>query len=184
MNKKQEYKDFVTELAKLFRPNVYVEIGARFGYTFNSAAPFCGKAIAVDPVSCVTLSDNVEQYKITSTAFIAVAENAGLKIDMLFIDGDHSSKQVMNDFIEIGKFVVPETGLILLHDTFPVNSDLLSNTRCGDAWKVAREIRSFFPSFEIVTLPGPWAGLSIIRKLDPLKLNRHGWMESAKSGEI
>ena len=178
MNKKQEYKDFIVELVKLFKPKLYVEIGARFGYTFNAVAPYCRRAIAVDPISDVKLSDNVRQYKVTSNAFVAMAAESNLKIDLLFIDGDHSSKQVMNDFIEIGKFVVPETGLILLHDTFPVHVDLLSETRCGDAWKVAKEIRSFFASWEIVTLPGPWAGLSIIRKLSPEKLNRHGWMEN------
>jgi len=42
----------------------------------------------------------------------------------------------------------------------------LNDRYCSNAWEAAYEIRTSekYKSFEIVTLPGPWAGLSIIRK--------------------
>jgi hypothetical protein len=92
---------------------------------------------------------------------------------MLFIDGDHNRDQVLKDFYSIGKWVRAYTGLILLHDTWPVTRSLLDPMYCGDAWRAAAEIRREFPKdYEIVTLPGPHAGLSIIRKA-----TNHGWMD-------
>ena len=87
-------------------------------------------------------------------------------IDLLFIDGDHSKKQVLKDVDNIGKYVREGTGIILLHDTYPIDKKLLSESHCDSAWEAAAEIRRGYRRFqyEIMTFPGPWAGLSIMRK--------------------
>jgi len=178
LNKKQEYRDFITEIVKLFGPKVYVELGTRLGYTFNSIAPYCEKAIAVDLViKGISNAPNVECYEMSSKDFSFLARTWAPKIDLLFIDADHCFKEVMNDFDSFFDFVVPETGLILLHDTFPVEERLLKDDRCSDAWKAAKFIRgNYGDKCESVTLPGPWAGLTIIRKVG----HRHGWMDKEK----
>jgi len=174
MNKKQEYKDFIIELVKLFQPNTYVEIGARFGYVFNEVSKYCERSIAIDLIKLdkIVKRPGVECYQMSSIEFVKQWKDP---IDLLFIDADHCASVVMRDFNDFSYFVRPTTGLILLHDTYPVNERLLSPDRCGDAWIVAKSIHKHNNQFEIVTLPGPWAGLSIIRKVTKL----HGWMDNA-----
>lgn len=172
MNQKQEFKSLIVELARLFKPDTYVEIGARFGYVFNRVSRYARRSIAVDIIKMdkVDRHPNIDIYQMTSKDFASIWKDP---IDMLFIDADHSAEAVIADFIALSKFVRNDTGLILLHDTYPVNERLLKNDRCGDAWKVAKIIHNKFKNFEIVTLPGPWAGLSIIRKVNDI----HGWMD-------
>lgn len=172
MNKKQEYRDFILELVKLFKPKTYVEIGARFGYVFNSVSPNVERSIAVDlRLSGIKQRQGVECYEMDSKDF---AKKWVDPIDLLFIDADHDAKAVLTDFRNLAPYVRPYTGLILLHDTYPINKDLLRKNACGDAWKTAKKINRLksYDNYEIVTLPGPWSGMSIIRKA-----SRHGWMD-------
>jgi hypothetical protein len=62
--------------------------------------------------------------------------------------------------------VRPEKGLIILHDTLPANEELLKPEYCCTAWEAAREIRinPKYAGFEILTFPGNWVGLSLIRR--------------------
>lgn len=172
MNQKQEFKALIVELAKLFKPDTYVEIGARFGYVFNSVSRYARRSVAVDIIKMdkVDKRPDTDIYQMTSQDFASIWKDP---IDMLFIDADHSADAVLKDFVALSKFVRKDTGLILLHDTYPVNERLIADDRCGDAWKVAKLIHNEFKDFEIVTLPGPWAGLSIIRKVKGI----HGWMD-------
>lgn len=175
LNKKQEFQGWIVELVKLFKPAVYVEIGARFGYIFNAVSPYCKKSIAVDIISLDKIERNpgVECYRMDSNRFAEMAESCAPQIDLLFIDADHSAKAVFNDLNNLSPFVREFTGMILLHDTFPINERLLEDDRCGDAWRIAKWVHEAKKDFEIVTLPGPWAGLSIIRKVG----TGHGWMD-------
>lgn len=174
MNKRQEYRDFIIELAKLFRPQVYVEIGARFGYVFNEISKIARRSIAIDLVELnhIERSEGVSCYQMSSDSFVNTGLLEGLEIDLLFIDADHRYEAVLNDFVNYAPYVRPDKGLILLHDTYPVNKRLLADDRCSDAWKVAKQIHND-KNYEIVTLPGPWAGLSIVRKTN----QKHGWMD-------
>ena len=175
INKKQEFKALIIELVKLFRPAIYVEIGARFGYVFNAIAPLVRKAIAVDIIKMDKINKalNVYIYQMTSEQFYPYVKTWEFPIDLLFIDANHTAEAVLADFEALSPFVCPYSGLILLHDTFPVSERLLENDRCGSAWKIAKLIHEQKKDFEIVTLPGPWAGLSIIRKVP----KGHGWMD-------
>lgn len=161
----QEFRKLMVELVHIFQFPTYVEIGARNGDTFNLIAPLVKRAVAVDiiPMDGVIKRPNVEVFHMTSQDF---ANTWTDPINLLFIDADHSAKVVMQDFNRLSQFVPEGTGLILLHDTHPISKEQLAPTRCGDAWKAAWMIRSdpAFQHFEIVTLPGPIAGLSIIRK--------------------
>lgn len=159
-----EYRPVMIELFKLFLPNIYVEIGILRGYTFNALAPLAKKAIGVDIniLPSVNLAPNVHLFSMTSETFAAAWTDP---IDILFIDADHRHDEVLADFDRLSPFVV-DNGLIFLHDTHPVTRGLLREGFCSNAWKAAQEIHKSekYADWEIVTLPGPWAGLSIIRK--------------------
>lgn len=179
-----EHKNLIVELARLFKPEVYVELGVGSGYVFNAVLPYVRKyAFGCD----IDLSKYRSDYKGyighqgVSVQFVekTTQETAqlwpkDLTIDLLYIDADHAAEQVRKDFITWSKFVTPGTGLILLHDTYPCGPKYLRPGYCNDAWKVADAIYGGYEdihsgdrviaNYEIVTLPGPHAGLSIIRK--------------------
>lgn len=176
-----EFLNLLLELAKLLEPKTYVEIGVQRGYTFKEMAKVVEKAVAVDilPMDHIPDLPNIEKYQMTSEEFGQSWYDSGnnLWIDFAFIDADHSKEQVLKDFKMISEFIRPHTGLIFLHDTFPVVEELLTPGYCNDAWKAAKQIhrnQKTRREFEIVTIPGPWAGLSIIRKVG----KTHGWMDN------
>lgn len=188
--KEMEFKNLLLEFVRLMEPEIYVELGVKKGYTFYSIAPLVELAVAVDinpiPIDkdyIVERSGNiyskegweVEGYWMKTDQFSTVWKK---KIDFLFIDADHKFESVLNDIAMMTKFLNPYQSLIFLHDTYPVNGHLLSDGYCSTAWKAARYLRSTVADFEIMTVPGPWAGLSILRYA-PLVSGRvvHGWMD-------
>ena len=165
--KNNEFLNLIIELVKLFKPGTYVELGVKRGFIFNRISPLVQKAVAVD--SCgfkgVNASDNVAFFHMTTDEFATIWEGT---IDMLFIDADHSKRQVLKDIDNMLPFIRDYTGLILLHDTYPINEPLTQDGYCSNAWEAAHEIRvtpRYFSQVEIVTLPGPFFGLSILRKV-------------------
>ena len=174
--RKQEFRDLIFELVLLFKPYTYCEIGVKRGYVFNYIAPHVSRAVAVDiaPFRGIRKGGNTLHYQMSSLDFVKEwGKQSNTKIDLLFIDADHRCKQVLEDLGAMHNFVPECTGLILLHDTYPIREELLIDSRCSDAWKAAKFIRQELNKvYEIVTLPGPQAGLSIIRKA-----MTHGWMD-------
>jgi cephalosporin hydroxylase len=177
-----EFRGLLLELIKLFEPTTYVEVGVQFGGTFNLISPHVNRAIAIDIIdrsNDILLNKGVECYWMSSKDFVnsmlASKATPRLSIDFLFIDANHEKSSVLSDFYSLSPFV-KEDGLIFLHDTYPVCEELLNKNYSHNAWEAAKRIRFFNRrDFEIVTLPGPWAGLSIIRKTTPC---RHGWMDN------
>jgi hypothetical protein len=198
-----EFVNLMKELSRLYKPYRYVEIGVKNGYTFNRmiSDPWIEDAIAVDinpdwlrnditpkttgPAALgeVVASDGVLKCCMTSDDFAYQypdMKRPDYWIDFLFIDGDHKYESVRKDFENLSKFVRPFTGLIFLHDTYPVKKELAVEGYCYNAWKAAWYISRYAKTkynCEIVTLPGPWAGLSIIRMLK--KTEHMHWQKSS-----
>ena len=168
-----EFLQVMIEISRLMRPNVYVELGVRKGNTFKAIAPFAKKAIAVDKergqipelIRRNSLK-NAHFYQLSTDDFSAAWAKTGEKIDLLFIDADHRKEQVLKDFDNFSPYVVEDKGLIILHDTLPCREELLRPEYCSNAWEAAWEIRSNakYAGFEILTLPGNYVGLSMVRK--------------------
>lgn len=166
--KNTDTASLVVELVKLLRPHTYVELGTKRGFTFNQVAPLVEQAIGVDIAGFkhIKKKPNMILYETTTDKF--VEKWSGL-IDFLFIDACHEKEQVLKDFNGLFRHVTPCTGIICLHDTYPIKKELEADGYCGNAWEAAQEIRkaSIYNKFcEIVTIPGPWFGMSIIRKVE------------------
>lgn len=171
-----EFADVMMELLKLFAPLytpfVYMELGTKDGYIFNRVSPYVDLAVGVDINirKSIVKYNHVELYEMKTDDFVEVWESRKEKgkstdVNLLFIDADHERTQVLKDFLFFSKYVKQDSGLILLHDTYPIKSELAVEGYCHNAWETAWKIRvTMGKEFEIVTLPGPWAGLSIIRK--------------------
>lgn len=164
-HKQQEFLPLMIELVRLFSPHTYVEIGVKNGYTFNAIAPLVKRAVAVDVngMKHIKTGPTVELWHMPSQSF---AKEWTDPIDFLFIDANHRYEAVSKDFYELMPYVRWGSGLVFLHDTHPVRETLMADGYCSNAWKFAQDIRRYggHDHLEIVTLPGPWAGLSIIRK--------------------
>jgi len=159
-----EHLGFIIHLVRMFRPHTYVELGVQQCYTFNNVMGLgvVKRGVAVDiRLNGVKKRKGVECYQMSTDEFSSKWEG---KIDFLFIDADHSYGQVKKDFFNLINWVPHYTGLVLLHDTYPLE-ELETPSRCGDAWKLAHELHRYYPNFEIVTLPGPTCGLSIVRQV-------------------
>lgn len=117
-------------------PKIYTEIGSYVGHSasliFNH--PYQTFVNCIDPLNLDKshyngslnqeetlkknlLSNNYKIYKDFSTndKLIKQLENENFKTDILFIDGDHSKKGVLNDFYKYYKFV-NKNGYIIFDD--------------------------------------------------------------------
>lgn len=170
--KNLEFKDLFIELVKLYKPRVYMELGTKKGYTFNAISPLVWLAVGVDSAGfsdSVQRRDNTVLYKMKTDDFVNVwsSTKKDMPVDFLFIDACHEKDQVLRDFDNFSPFVTDGTGLIFLHDTHPMMQSLIDPGYCDNSHEAAWEIRTsdkYKTDFEIVTLPGPTFGLSIIRK--------------------
>lgn len=169
--KNTEFKKLLIELVELFKPKVYMELGTKKGYIFNAIASKVDKAIGVDYAgfsSIIYKEGKTLLFQLKTDDFARMWEaTPDNEVDFLFIDACHEKNQVLRDFNNFSKFVKEGTGLIFMHDTHPIREDLLDSGYCHNANEAAWEIRTnekYRKKFEIVTLPGPWFGLTIIRK--------------------
>jgi predicted O-methyltransferase YrrM len=88
-----------------------------------------------------------------------VSENE--TFDCVFIDACHEYKQVLIDYENSFK-LVPNDGIIFLHDTYPPDLGKGSLLACGDSYNAYLELKKH-KNIDIINLP-IWVGLTIIRK--------------------
>lgn len=174
--KNQEFIPLIKTLIDLYSPESYLEVGLQKGYTFNKIAPLVSRAVGVDPKPLFTNANkNATIFTGTSVEYAKVCNDT---FDLILIDGDHSRAAVQLDIDMFLHRLTQYTGLMLLHDTYPGTEKLEQPGYCNDAWKAARDVHRTFKynNVEIVTLPGPYAGLSILRKTS----NKHlHWKDKA-----
>jgi len=191
--RQMEYRWLLLQLAEFFKPKVYVEIGVKKGYTFNAMLPYVEHGVAVDIVREPGVGGNHNNYEFFTGTSQDFANKWEGPIDFLFIDGDHKRDSVIGDFENLFKWVTEDRGLIFMHDTYPVQPELAMPGYCNDAWEAGRYLRERANGahplgllYEMVTLPGPWAGLSIVRRLrrnPDDKHIAHGWMDRGSGVE-
>lgn len=146
-------------------PTLYMELGVYEGPVLKQMAEFCERCIGIDKeyARCV-FPKNVEFYRMTTKEFALLhgADFLG-KVDILFIDADHSHAASTEDFNFYFE-MVRNNGLIFLHDTYPLDESMASPGYCGDSWRTAVWLRECVFAFcEVLTLPIP-PGLTIVRK--------------------
>ena len=169
-----DHKALITFMAKWVKPNVYVEYGIRDCHVIKDMVSLCGKCIGVDIQKPNNVENmNFEFYNMRTDDFKKILVDRDIKIDMAFIDADHSHESSLRDFDNLFPHVV-EDGFIFLHDTYPINTDYLNFSLCGDSYKTAWYIRkNYGEKCEIVTLPFQ-PGLSIVKKCK----KQMSWLDS------
>lgn len=178
------HSDFISIIASIKKPNIYVELGLYQGDTMSKVINFCNKAYGIDLIPnnhLYILQNNFSNklkiyYEKTEDFFTHFTE----KIDMAFIDADHSYGSVIKDFNNVLN-LLSDDGIIFLHDTDPEDNKLFDKGYCGDSYKIVSEFEKR-NDINIITLPLTEAGLSIVMKKNSTRTylrnfkNKIGWL--------
>jgi len=159
------HSDFLALLALIYRPDIYLELGVAEGETFVKVRPYCGRAIGVDPSPPSMEGDFRPQ---TTDKFF---KSFNIKVDMIFIDADHSFSSAKKDLKNSYK-LLNDGGIIIMHDTDPVDDKLFDPGYCGDSYKLVDLIEDNFLDLNITTLPMTEAGLSLLTKKADTRTHR------------
>ena len=133
-----------------------MEIGIYEASTFNRVSKYAKFAMGIDvnPKAGEFIKSKEAKFGCgTSSILESMMRCYGKqKIDLAFIDGDHKSDQVLDDFAEISKYATDEC-LILIHDTWPKTLADTAENRCADSFKVPKMIQEF--------TNGDWGAITI-----------------------
>lgn len=160
-------------LASQMKPKVYLELGIGYAGPTN----FCKVLDALPDsqvwgVDIVDMKDRFKQYN-NGHIFTGTTEefenfweeNYDDYIDMIFVDADHSAEAVLRDVEGFFRFLTPDTGIMILHDTWPVDHDWTGPEKSGDAYRVPRKLKEKYgQTMEVFTLPH-FHGLTFIRRV-------------------
>ena len=164
---KHNHSNFIAELVKQINCKTYLELGIYDGITLSLVQPFVPRIISVD-------TKDVRKWRIgefhleTTDSFF---EHFDEKVDVIFIDADHSFESVKKDFINSIR-LLNEFGMIILHDTDPISEMYLDPGYCGDSYKMDKWLRENYTDLDVMTLPLTQAGLTIIKRKNDKRINK------------
>jgi len=168
------HSTFIGILASIYKPNTYVELGLYEGETLRLVQPHANRIHGIDMKINNYLEQlkgfaNVKVYTCKTDEFF---ETFNESIDMAFIDADHCLESVQKDFENVIKRLSPN-GVIILHDTDPIEDKLINPCYCGDSYKIVRILEKR-DDINIITIPLSGPGLSIVTKKNSTRtLLRH-----------
>ena len=111
----------------------------------------------------VKFSPLVIAHNLSSDQFAEWWGLSSTRIDLLYIDADHSYEQSLADFEHFAPFVSPN-GLVIMHDTFPMTDAHEQLKFSGTVWQTVQYIKHhYLGEFEIATIPF-LCGVSVLRK--------------------
>lgn len=160
------HQDFVLHLANVLRPRTYLELGIFHCGLFNKMIPYAGDLIGVDlnPAAGEFMEKSGKaRFVCASTdAYAEELQASPRTFDMIFIDADHSKEAVAADFRNFLPFLNMH-GLLLLHDTHPIDAAATDRARCDDGYKAIEALSRESQDWEMITVP-VHPGLTMCRK--------------------
>jgi predicted O-methyltransferase YrrM len=176
------HETFLNVMTFSLKPTNCIEVGVSKGRTTKILSANCSNVYAID----IDPSASFYIDKLNNVSFINEESRyalAGLlpklrnEVDFIFVDGDHRADTVMLD-VEISLQLLSDTGLLVLHDTYPKDYSFISerNEWCGDSYKVPKLIQNKFKEVRLVTLP-IHPGLTIVQKI----FSQPHWMNPSKA---
>ncbi len=156
-------EDIINYFIQKYKFKKYLEIGTQHGKSFNEV--ICQIKISVDPDV-----NTKATYKVTSNEFFA---RNGMLFDIVLVDGDHRSPQILDDIIH-SLNCLEKDGIIIVHDCNPISEGMQAVPRVekqwtGNGWIDILKLRQN-PDLEIRVVDTDY-GVGIIRrgKQTPLK---------------
>ena len=161
------HSDFVSAMASIYKPRVYLELGLYMGETLNKTAPWCEKVYGVDTnldrvYVNPDIGERTELHQSTTDDFFEKFKNLNVQIDMAFIDADHHATSALRDLENVLRHLRPG-GVVIMHDTDPLSDHYKDPGLCGDSYKLVEKLEHRH-NLNIVTVPLAEAGLSLITR--------------------
>jgi capsular polysaccharide biosynthesis protein len=168
------YLDILRQCHEILDPDLYVEIGLRFGKSMELSR--C-RAIGVDPkprVRKIAGNSKAEIFSQTSDEFFSQQKLNRIiapgSVDLAFIDGMHLFDFVLRDFINIERRAHSRT-IIAIDDVCPRNAleampERIVTPWAGDVWKLIPCLRQYRPDLELVLTDAHPTGIALIAGLD------------------
>ena len=158
----EHYFNFIKWLVKLTNCQSYLEIGVEYGTIINQIKDLVKICVGVDLHNNIIFDDKIEFHKIKTDNFFI---NNNKTFDIILIDGNHNFNQLKKDFDNSIK-ILNKYGVIIIHDTDPIDESLLHKIFCDDAYKIVDYISSN-DELNIITFPMQEAGMTLVmRKYD------------------
>ena len=143
-----------------------MEIGIYKCGLFNQMIPYAERLTGVDmdrdAGNFMQQSKKTEFINTSSIDFFSQNLKKEGLYDLIFIDADHSKESIKDDFLNSIK-VLEDDGIILLHDTYPLDRNATAENRCGDGYLAIENLGKQTTDWELVTIP-LHPGLTICRK--------------------
>jgi len=145
----------------------YLELGVEHGFNFCDVSKKCKKSVGVDIINSLKseLPENAEFFLGTTDDFFAQNKNF---FDLILIDAGHSHENSLRDFLNSINFLSKD-GIILMHDTYPLDESYTDSSLCGEVYKTVLHIKeNFYNDFEFFTFPFH-PGITILKKINRKK---------------
>jgi len=175
--------EFIKSVVRMYKEHkeklVFLELGLNKGETFNEIIPYATHLHGVDislgliPKKIKDKVDNnfINLYESTTDNFFENID-PNFRVDVAFIDADHTFEFVKKDFKNVLNILSPG-GIILMHDQDPLSYDFVSNENklCGNAYKMVNYFIDNHPECNIVTLPLEIAGISMVQRKNETRID-------------
>jgi len=159
--KTPHYSNLIKWLSTLTNCKSYLELGIEYGININELKNIVDVCVGVD-INKPKNINGIEFFEMTTDDFFEINNR---KFDIIFIDANHKYEQVLIDF-KNSLNILNKFGIIIIHDTDPIEKELLEEYHCHDSYKIIDYIQKQ-RSLNIITLPIQETGISIVmRKID------------------
>ncbi len=151
------HPEIILNLCKEYNVKTYLELGVRNSPISKLLMDFVPTIVGVDINN--TCNFNGIFNCMTTDNFFTINKT---KFDMIFIDACHDFEVVCRDLDNSIEFI-NDNGIILLHDTYPINQHMTSCNLCSNSYLIVKYIKKNYTNFQLLNIPiSP--GLCIVKK--------------------
>ena len=144
----------------------YLELGVSDGLNIREIVNYAQRIIGVD-VNDIVKDKNFEFYHCSTDEFFTFFKD---EVDLIFIDANHDFEFVKRDLLNSFTLLSPN-GLVVLHDTNPLDTRFVTHEACSDAYKIVDYVKNECPYLNIVTLPWEVTGISLVNRVTDMRIN-------------
>jgi len=117
-NYPSDISDFLNEIILKNQYESFLEIGSYYGFTLEHVN--CKNIVGIDPIKKFEIPDNITNIKYYEMYSDDFFKNNKDYFDLVYIDGDHSYTQVVNDLINTLLYL-NKNGTVVLDDVCPID---------------------------------------------------------------